>query len=74
MDIQAARYIGAGFAVIALAGVGAGIGNVFAALVSSVSRNPSSRAQIFPLAIIGFALVESTALYALMMAFLILYA
>ena len=31
MDVQAARMIGAGIAVIALMGVGIGIGNIFAA-------------------------------------------
>ena len=32
MEVEAAKMIGAGLAVIALAGVGVGIGNIFAAL------------------------------------------
>lgn len=74
MDADAARLIGAGLAVIALFGVGIGIGNIFATLISSVARNPAARAQVFPLAILGFALVEAVALYALLISFLILFA
>jgi F-type H+-transporting ATPase subunit c len=73
MDVLAAKAIGAGIAVIALAGVGIGIGNIFAALVTSVARNPSARDQVFGLGILGFALTEAVALFALLIAFLILF-
>jgi len=72
MDVLAAKALGAGIAVIALAGVGIGIGNIFAALVTSVARNPSARDQVFGLGILGFALTEAVALFALLIAFLIL--
>jgi F-type H+-transporting ATPase subunit c len=39
--VQAAKLIGAGSALIALAGVGAGIGIVFGALIQAASRNPT---------------------------------
>jgi F-type H+-transporting ATPase subunit c len=71
--VAAAKAIGAGFAVIALAGVGIGIGNIFSALVTSVARNPSARDQVFGLGILGFALTEAVALFALLIAFLILF-
>ena len=71
--VAAAKAIGAGFAVIALAGVGIGIGNIFSALVNSVARNPSARDQVFGLGILGFALTEAVALFALLIAFLILF-
>lgn len=73
MDVLAAKAIGAGIAVIALAGVGIGIGNIFSSLVSSVARNPSARDQVFGLGILGFALTEAVALFALLIAFLILF-
>ena len=73
MDLASAKMIGAGLAVIALAGVGAGIGNIFASLISSISRNPAARAQVFPLGMLGFALTEAVALFALLIAFLILF-
>jgi F-type H+-transporting ATPase subunit c len=73
MDLASAKMIGAGLAVIALAGVGAGIGNIFASLVASISRNPASRGEVFPLGMLGFALTEAVALFALLIAFLILF-
>ena len=73
MDVAAATKLGAGIAVIALAGVGIGIGNIFSSLVTSVARNPSARDAVFGLGILGFALTEAVALFALLIAFLILF-
>lgn len=73
MDLAAAKMIGAGLAVIALFGVGIGIGNIFSTLIATVGRNPSVQQRVFPYAIIGFALVEAVALFALLISFLILF-
>lgn len=73
MIVQAAKLIGAGAATIGLAGAGAGIGTVFGALITGISRNPSLQNELFRVAILGFALTEATALFALMIAFLILF-
>jgi F-type H+-transporting ATPase subunit c len=72
--LTAAKYIGAGFACSGLIGAGAGIGLIFSSLISSTARNPQIRGQIFSFAILGFALAEATGLFALMIAFLILFA
>ena len=74
MILQASKFIGAGLATIGLAGAGVGIGTVFGALVLGVSRNPSLKDELFRLAILGFALTEAIALFALMIFFLILFA
>ena len=74
MLLQAAKCVGAGCATIGLAGAGIGIGTVFGALVLGISRNPSLKDELFKMAILGFALTEAIALFALMMAFLILFA
>ncbi len=73
MEIGAAKMIGAGLAVIALMGVGIGIGNIFSTLISSVARNPESKKEVFGIAMLGFALTEAVALFALLIAFLILF-
>lgn len=74
MLLQAAKFIGAGLATIGLAGAGVGIGTVFGALVLSISRNPSLKDELFKMAILGFALTEAIALFALMIVFLLLFA
>ena len=73
MDPTSAKLIGAGLAAIGLGGVGIGIGNIFGTLVSSIARNPAARDQVFGIGILGFALTEAVALYALMVAFLVLF-
>ena len=74
MDPVAAKALGAGIAVIALAGVGIGIGNIFAAMVSSVARNPGARDAVFPIGILGFALTEALGIFSLLIALLLLFA
>jgi F0F1-type ATP synthase membrane subunit c/vacuolar-type H+-ATPase subunit K len=71
--VAAYKALGAGLAVIALAGVGVGIGSIFSSMVSAVGRNPAARDSIFPIGILGFALTEAVALFALLIAFLILF-
>lgn len=73
MDPQAAKYIGAGFAMIALLGVGIGLGNIFSSLISSIARNPSAKDQIYPVGLLGFAVTEAVAIFALLIAFIILF-
>ena len=71
--IQVAKIIGTGLATTGLIGAGVGIGVVFGALILGVARNPSLRSQLFAYAILGFAFSEATGLFALMVAFLLLY-
>ena len=71
--VAAFKALGAGLAVIALAGVGVGIGSIFSSMVSSVARNPGARDAVFPIGILGVALTEAVALFALLIAFLILF-
>ena len=73
MIVQAAKLIGAGAATVGVAGSGAGIGTVFGSFIVGLSRNPSLEAKLFRFCIMGFALSEAIALFALMMAFMILF-
>ena len=73
MEVDAAKLIGAGLAVVGLGGVGVGIGNVFASMIASVARNPSAAPNVQLFMWIGFALVEAVAFYALLISLLILF-
>ncbi|MBM3567198.1 MAG: F0F1 ATP synthase subunit C [Alphaproteobacteria bacterium] len=73
MDVEAAKLVGAGLAVIGLGGVGMGIGNIFSSFIASVARNPAAQPIVFPFTMLGFALVEAIALFALLIAFLVLF-
>jgi F0F1-type ATP synthase membrane subunit c/vacuolar-type H+-ATPase subunit K len=73
MIVTAAKLIGAGLCSIGLAGAGVGIGNVFGSFLVAAARNPNQKDDLFRYAIIGFALTEAIAIFALMIAFLILF-
>src|SRR5437879_6096530 len=60
-------------ATIALAGVGVGIGNIFGSFVSGALRNPEAAPRVFGNVLLGFALTEAVALFALVIAFMILF-
>lgn len=74
MLLQGAKFVGAGLATIGLVGAGVGIGTIFGALIIGISRNPSLRDELFKIAILGFALTEAVALFALMIVFMLLFA
>jgi F-type H+-transporting ATPase subunit c len=73
MDLAAAKMIGAGMAVIALLGVGIGLGNIFSSLITSIARNPSAKGDVMPVGLLGFALTESIALMAFVTAMIIIF-
>ena len=73
MEAVAAKLIGAGLAAIGVIGAGIGIGNIFAAFISSVARNPAAAEHVTAMTWSGFALVEAIALYALVVALLLLF-
>ncbi|WP_119421743.1 F0F1 ATP synthase subunit C [Desertibaculum subflavum] len=74
MDPQAAKMIGAGIATLALAGVGIGMGNIFGSFLAAAVRNPAAAPKVFGNVLLGFALTEALALFALVVAMLILFA
>ena len=74
MDIESAKLLGAGIAVLGVIGSGIGIGSIFAAFISAVGRNPEAREHVFTMTMLGFALVEALALFALIIALIALFA
>lgn len=81
MDLLTAKTIvlgcsavGTGLAMIA--GLGPGIGEGYAAgkAVESVARQPEARGTIISTMILGQAVAESTAIYSLVVALILLYA
>lgn len=72
--ILACSAIGAGLAMIA--GVGPGIGQGIAAGhgASAVGRNPGAKGDIMSTMLLGQAVAETTGLYGLAIAFILLFA
>ncbi|MDX8407326.1 MAG: ATP synthase F0 subunit C [Mariprofundaceae bacterium] len=72
MDVQSAALIGMGLAAVGMAGSGIGIGYIFGKMIEAVARQPEAEPVLSKYAWIGFALVEAIALYALVLAFIIM--
>ena len=70
---EAARVIAAALALIPLFGVALALGNIFSTLLASIARNPSVSGEVKGAGILYFALTEAIALFALLIAFLILF-
>jgi F0F1-type ATP synthase membrane subunit c/vacuolar-type H+-ATPase subunit K len=73
MEIQAARMIGAGLAMLGLIGAGIGLGNIFSTLLASIARNPETSNDLFSKAMIGAAMTEIVALLAFAVGMCILF-
>ncbi len=74
MIIITAKIIGSGIASIGVIGAGIGIGIIFGSYLLALSRNPALKSELFSIMLLGFALVEATALFSLMISFLLLFA
>ena len=71
--VHAASAIGAGLVVIA--GIGPGVGQGIAAGygASAVGRNPGARGEIMSTMLLGQAVAETTGLYGLVVAMILLF-
>ncbi len=67
------KSVGGGLALQGLSGSAIGTGILFGSLIYSVSRNPAYYDKLFTLSIISFALIESFALFSLLIAFLLMF-
>ena len=73
MEVEAAKLIGAGLAMIGTIGAGAGIGIVVNGAVQGIARNPDAGGTILTNMILGIALAEAVAIYCLVVSLLILF-
>lgn len=73
MEVEAAKMIGAGLAVIPMFGVGIGLGLLFNSIITAIGRNPSVESSVKGVGLLYFALIEAIALFALLIALLILF-
>ena len=70
---KGAAYIGAGLAMVGAAGVGAGQGYVAGRACDSIARNPEVESKIRTFLIIGAAISETSAIYGLIIAFILIF-
>ena len=72
--VLAMSALGAGIAMIAGLGPGIGQGRAAAAGAEAVGRNPGAKGDIMSTMLLGQAVAETTGLYSLAIAFILLFA
>lgn len=70
MDIG---VLGAGFAAVTALGAGIGIGMAAKGAVEGIARRPEQSGKILSTFILGAGLAEATAIYGLVIAFILLF-
>lgn len=74
-DFDSARATGAAFAIgLGALGPGIGIGLAVQAAMNAIGRNPDAAGSIQTVMIIGAGLIEAVAIYAFVIAILIIFA
>lgn len=74
MDAEAAKLIGAGLMAFGMMGAAIGVGTVFAAAIQGIARNPGAEGKMNKYIMLGMALSEAMGLFALVIAFLLIFA
>ncbi len=72
--IDAVRYLGAGLAIgLGAIGPGIGIGVLMMGALTAMGRNPDASSDIQPNMILGVAFAEAIAIYALVVALILMF-
>jgi F-type H+-transporting ATPase subunit c len=71
LNIESARLIAKGMATLSMFGSAVGQGYLIGKALEAIGRNPDQTGSIFSKMIIGVALAESTAIYAMVAFFLL---
>jgi F-type H+-transporting ATPase subunit c len=71
--VEAAKFVGAGLAMIGALGGGVGIGLSVQGALEGMARNPDTYGTLLTNMILGIAFSEAIAIYCLVIAFLMLF-
>ena len=72
-NFEAFKYIGVGLCSIGMAGAAIAIGNIFGSFFNSLARNPSAAPKIEKYIYIAVGLAEAMGIFAVLLAFLIMF-
>ena len=71
---SALKYVGAGLMAFGMLGAAIGVGNIFAALLNGIARNPSAEPKLAKYVYIGAGLSEAMGLFGLVVGLLLIFA
>ena len=74
MELEAAKLIASALALLPIAGVGVALGMIFSSYNEAVGRNPGAAEILDKKYFLAFALTEALAIFALLIAFYLVFA
>ncbi len=74
MESEALKYIGVGLMSLGMLGAAIGVGNIFAAMLNGLARNPAAESKLAKYIYVGAGLAEAMGLFALVIALLLIFA
>jgi F-type H+-transporting ATPase subunit c len=72
-DLSNLKYIGVGLMAFGMFGAAIGVGNIFVAMLNGIARNPSAEPKLAKYVYVGAGLAEAMGLFALVLAFMMLF-
>lgn len=73
MDVSVAKLFAAAIALLPLFGVGLALGKLFSSFIEAVGRNPGAKKDVFGIGMIGAAMTEAIAIFALGISLLLIF-
>ncbi len=73
MEYEALKYIGVGLLSLGMLGAAIGVGNIFAAMLNGLARNPSAESKMAKYIYVGAGLAEAMGLFAMVLAFILIF-
>lgn len=67
------KYIGVGLTSLGMLGAALGVGNIFAAMLNGIARNPNAEGKLAKYIYVGAGLSEAMGLFALVVALLLIF-
>lgn len=73
VDLATLKHIGVGLCSIGMAGAAIAIGHIFSSFFNSIARNPSAAPKVEKYIYIAAGLAEAMGIFAVLLAFLIMF-
>jgi F0F1-type ATP synthase membrane subunit c/vacuolar-type H+-ATPase subunit K len=73
MDVNVAKLFAAALALFPLFGVGLALGKLFSSFIEAVGRNPGAKKDVFQIGLIGAAMTEAIAIFALVVSLILIF-
>lgn len=73
MDVNVVKLIAAVLALLPMVAVGISLGKLFSTFIETVGRNPGAKKDVFQIGLIGAAMTEAIAIFALVVSLILIF-